>query len=192
MDIGLCSNEMLNAQFPKMIWEVSSKVDDLERSYRIRDKVALDGDRALMDQVFKLNEEVDVMRWLPSDGWFVNEGGYEGTPIDSERISKYYLAIQGKFGSCMDHRKRREFFEAADGLHFVKVGSCIDGILDHLCECVDFYKKTACPHSYILKYGKPVLVDAKHTKKTKIEESEIKEYKKKTKMMYDWADSGFD
>lgn len=108
MDIGLCTNEMLNVQFPKLIWEVSSKVDNLDRLYRIRDKAALDLDRTLMDQVAKLNKEVDVVRWPTDGGWFVNGVGYEGTPIDTERINRYKQAIQGKFGSCEDPSKRRE------------------------------------------------------------------------------------
>jgi hypothetical protein len=79
-------------------------------------------------------------------------------------------------------------------LHFVKIGACIDGETDHLCECVNFYQKiVACPHSYVLKYGKPTLVDVKHTKKAgkKMTKGEVQEYKKTTKMMYKWTESGF-
>jgi hypothetical protein len=48
----------------------------------------------------------------------------------------------------MDPSKRRELFE-----DFVTVWKYLDGVVDVVGECVDFFEKTACPHAYVVKYS---------------------------------------
>jgi hypothetical protein len=161
---GMSTDEMLNFQFPKLIFHVSSRVESFVKSYRISDARACKADSELKALVCKLS--VDIDRLGPDDdgGFFYNNRGFEGTPIDAQRMTRYKLALNGIFPS-EDYSKRQELFDAANGLAYVIEKPGVNGSKVIMCDCVRFWKSTACQHAYHYKWGTPELLAKKQKKK---------------------------
>jgi hypothetical protein len=123
-DFCMSTDKMLNYQFPKLTFHVSSRVESFVKSYRISDKRVCKADLELKGLVCLLSPDVDS-RFGPNaeGGYFYNNRGFEGTLIDASRLTWYTLAMQGIFPS-EDCSKRQELFDAANGLTYAikKVG----------------------------------------------------------------------
>ncbi len=161
---GMSPDEMLNYQYPKLIFHVSSRVESFVKSYRISDETACKADSELKKLVCKLSLDID--RFGPDEygGYFYNNRGFEGTPIDAQRMCRYKLALEGVFPS-EDYSKRQELFDAANGLAYVIEKPGIHGSKVIMCDCVRFWKSTACQHAYHFKWGSPELLGKKQKKK---------------------------
>jgi hypothetical protein len=180
-------DEMLNHQFPRLVFCASSRVSELTKKYRIRDKTSLDLDRELMDLLCALDITKDT--WpLKNGAFFVNNRDFEGTLIDRSRLTKYVQATQGEF-PVTDFRKRQEHFDAGSSLCYVSKMQVLDGEKEWTCSCVRYWKTTACQHSYLIKYGQnQKLYDNKRRKKNK---KQIKDEPRTIDQRYEWKRSGF-
>ena len=69
------------------------------------------------------------------------------------------LELEFKGGSY-EPSQRTAFFDAADSLCYVCQDEYVDGRVDWMCDCVRFYKTTACQHAYLIKYH-PTLLEKK-------------------------------
>jgi hypothetical protein len=118
-------DEMLNHQYPRLVFCASSRVSILTKKYRIRDKTALDLDRELMDLLWNLDSTNDVFP-LQNGNFFVNNRGFEGTVIDASRLTKYAQASQGKF-PVSEFQKRQEYFDDGSSLCYVQEEKVLDG-----------------------------------------------------------------
>jgi hypothetical protein len=189
-DFGRSVDEMLNYQFPKLVFHVSSRVESFTRSYRISDGKACKADSELKGLVCLLNPEIDKFGPTKEGGFFYNNRGFEGTPIDSERLNRYTLAINGIFPS-EDPSKRQELFDAADGLAYVIEKRGIHGKNEVMCDCVRFWKSTSCQHAYEHKWGTPDLLVHKSKKKSvsnSVDQPNLKAYHRG---VYSYTKSGF-
>jgi hypothetical protein len=88
----------------------------------------------------------------------------------------------------MDPSKRRELFEAADGLHFVTVWKYPDGVVDVACECVDYFEKTARPHAYVVKYSFAVPANCNRESNNAYAKPKVREERRGN---YSWTNSIF-
>jgi hypothetical protein len=144
-------DEMLNHQYPRLVFCASSRASELTKQYRIRDKVSLDLDRELMELVCALDQLKDIYT-LKHDAYFVNNRGFEGTVIDAACLTKYAMVIKGDFPATK-FEKRQEYFDAGNSLCYVSKATVLDGKMEWVCTCVRFWKTTACQHTYLIKYG---------------------------------------
>ena len=83
----------------------------------------------------------------------------------------------------LDHEMRRELFEASEGLCKCWMNIFPDKEKDICCECVLFQKTTACPHSYLLKYGEVTKADSNREAVARFKK------KREKKMHYKWGDT---
>jgi hypothetical protein len=184
-----CSvDEMMNQQYPRLVFCCSSRATEITKQYRIRDKASLDLDRELMDLVCELDIKKDGYP-LKNGSFFVNNRDFEGTVIDAARLTKYTKAIEGKF-TVAEYEKRQEYFEAGSSLCYVSETVVLDGKKEWICSCVRYWKTTACQHTYLIKYGhNEKLNDNKRRKKDK---KQNKEEPKTINQRYKWKKSGFE
>ena len=187
---GMSTDEMLNFQFPKLIFHVSSRLESFVKSYRICDERACKADTELKALVCKLSLDIDRLGPDADGGFFYNNRGFEGTPIDAQRMSRYKLALNGIFPS-EDYGKRQELFDAANGLAYVTKKTGINGSMVVMCDCVRFWKSTACQHAYHYKWGTPELLGKKQKKKgapNSVKDSQPQIY---SRGVYAYQNSGF-
>jgi hypothetical protein len=189
-EFGKAVDEMLNYQFPKLVFHVSSRIDKFVRSYRISDEKACKADSELKGLVCLLNPKID--QWGPTGKgeYFYNNRGFEGTPINNERIERYALAMSGIFPSD-DPSKRQELFDAANGFACVKEKVGVHGKVEVMCDCVRFWKSTSCQHAYHYKWGIPELLAKKQKKKTPLENTYLPASKTYSRGVYSYTKSGF-
>jgi hypothetical protein len=147
---GLCLNSMMNVQFPTLVHAVSKRCESLERKIRILDKASVAADSKLLRQTANLSER-DWKQHL--DGFLVNNVGFEGFSIDTKRILDWGKAMSGK-SSITEPDRRTEMFEQGMSLVYIALRKFAheDEAFWH-CGCVQFWKKTSCPHSYYRHYG---------------------------------------
>ena len=165
IDTGKSLHEMLHTQFPKLVWEVSSKVEYLTIDYRIRNRKDCSADRDLMDSVQKINDRTDVFR--VGDNIFFNEIGYLGRQLNEDVIRDSFMARQANYSNTIDPKLRHSIFESADSVCMVSQGRYPDGEIDWICECEKFFKTTACAHTYYVKYGRVAFADPQPKRKVK-------------------------
>jgi hypothetical protein len=190
-EFGKSVDEMLNYQYPKLVFHVSSRVESFKKMYRITDEIACKADSELKSLVCRLRPDIDRLGPDKAGGWYYNNRGFEGTPIDSGRFIRYHMALEGDFPSN-DSSKRQELFDAANGLAYVQEKLGIDGKKEVMCDCVRFWKSTSCQHAYHFKWGSPQLLAAKP--KTKLSQADDKINTQSSNLnrgRYEYSRSGF-
>jgi hypothetical protein len=177
-------------EFPKLIHTHSIERVDIERIYRI-DDASLCTDSKIAKACALLTREVDIVSDC-SGGYFVNTNGYLGKEIDNTRIQRYHQALDGKFSS--DFTKRRELFEATEGLCHVTYQKTVEGNPTWMGNCMDFWKTTTCPHAVSIKYKDVMEVNCSKVDggKKKFVKSEEGARAAKKKLEYGWDSSGFE
>jgi hypothetical protein len=192
----MAADTMFHCEFPKLVSHFSNKVEGFKRDYRISNVVHAGG-KNVMEPLSKLDCSVDVCD-DGQQGFFINGPGYEGQPLNDKRFKQYHSAMQGVFGT--DWKKRRELFEATQGMCHVRQLPKVNGEIEWMCDCVRFWKDTTCPHAYLIKYKQDALSGAVlfnstrnngNTKpKAKVKQFLQKEINPET-MVYTWEESGF-
>ena len=150
-DTGKTLSEMMNFQYVRMVFHMSSKTGSFTKSFQIDDRAVCERNTALNALVRLLDPDVDRQ----SDGYsgyYYNGRGFEGEPISKVRIKRRQMALKGEFPSN-DYTKREEFFDAYDGLNHVVKHQCIDKETRWTCSCVCYWKRTCCVHTYAETYG---------------------------------------
>jgi hypothetical protein len=157
-DFGHSLNEMLNHQFPRLGFQVSCRIENFQKLYRIDDRNACDLDSELLFLAGEIYGTVDAV--LGPDHWgvcYYNNRAFTGTPITKERIDQFRMALKGDF-PLEDPLKRGELFDAAgDGICVVKRKVGVDDENHVMCDCTRYWKRTVCQHAYHFKYGDPNL-----------------------------------
>jgi hypothetical protein len=186
MNFGKSVDTTLHYEFPKLVYNVSFRIQNIRRCYKILDKKACDGDRQLRHDVSMLTDDDWKECGKEHTGeWYSNDVAFIGYELSEERISRYHMALLGRFPS-MDHSKRSEFWEAGTSLCTVKkarVPSVAHPIWT--CTCFTFWEQTVCAHVYYRQYGgSPSISMQPASKKSRIS---LKQMSKR----YKWK-SGFE
>jgi hypothetical protein len=96
-EFGKSLNEMLNHQYPRLVFQVSCRIENFQKVYRIDDLEACNVDSELLGLSSEINGKVDV---LGPDEWgvcYYNNHGFCNTPITKERISHHKMALGAFF-----------------------------------------------------------------------------------------------
>ena len=177
-------------EFPKLIHTHSIERVDIDRIYRIDDP-SLCTDSKITHACGLLTSKVDIVT-DSCHGYFVNTNGYLGKAIDKSRIERYRQALNEKFST--DYTKRRELFEATEGLCHVTYQNSVEGKRTWMGNCMEFWKTTTCPHAVSIKYRDVMEVNCTKVDsgRKKFIKSEFGPTAEEKKLEYGWKFSGFD
>jgi hypothetical protein len=134
--------DALHVEFPKLIYTNSSERVGAKMDYAILDASKCI-DSACIETFRKLKEHNDTKAY--KDGFLVNTSGFEGVPIDSQRINRYEMALLGHFQGT--YQERHLLHDYVYGLCHVTHTTLVTGEFCFVGSCEEFFKTTCCPHA---------------------------------------------